>query len=176
MGGVSGPSIITDDFRLNRDIFKYKKLKKLYDWFFLEGMEDLPGHITHSGTWTTGANNASCMYDGTVDFLEACNMAYRSDIFKQVGGFDESFKGVGDWSEPDLSFRVRKAGWRLWFNRNAKLYHKPSRTGAFSRRIKDSSNRIENYMLFASRHVRPSWRNTMYKLFLRSYYFVTSIK
>ena len=40
--GVSGPSIIPDSHRKQRDLFRWKKVKSLYDSFFCEGKEDLP--------------------------------------------------------------------------------------------------------------------------------------
>lgn len=176
VGGVSGPAVITDNYRINRDIFKYKKVKKLYDLLFLDGMEDFPGHITRSGAWTTGACNPDCNYDGDVDFLEACNMSFRRRAFEQVGGFDESFRGVGDWSEPDLAFRIWEKGWGLWFNSLARLEHQPSKSGAFGKRAKDAPNRLKNYLLFADRHVPPHWSHSLYKLFLRGYYATQSLK
>jgi len=174
--GVSGPSIITDEYRKQRDLFKWKKVKMLYDFVFLGRSSSLPGHITKSGAWTTGACDESCRYEGEVDFLEACNMSYRRDVFEQVGGFDESYKGVGDWSEPDLAFRIRKIGGRLLFVQGAKLYHFPSRSGAYKKRKGDSRNRLSNYLLFSKKWVKRCWQNELYKLFLKSYYAFTSIK
>jgi len=176
IGGVSGPSIVDFFHRSNRDIFRFKLIKKIYDWVFLDGIENLPGHITRAGTWTTGACNEDCSYEGYVQYLEACNMSFTREAFEKTGGFDESFKGVGDWSEPDLAFRVTKAGYRLWFSRKAALRHNPSRSGAFRKRIGDSKNRLSNYVLFSDRHVSPSWRNSLYKAFLRSYYEVKGIE
>lgn len=168
--GVSGPAVITREYRRNRDIFSHKFAKLLYDLWFCGGQSSLPGHITRSGAWTTGACNPYCSYEGKVHFLEACNMAYRRDIFNLVGGFDETYRGVGDWSEPDLSFRIRKAGYNLWFSRNARLEHRPSCTGAFKKRKSDSRNRMANYELFSRRYIRPCWQHTLYKWFMRSYY------
>ena len=170
VGGVSGPSIVRPLYRRNRDLFRYPIIKWLYDRIFLEGMGHLPGHFTKWGAWTTGACNESCSYEGKVEFLEACNMSFSRKAFEHVGGFDESFKGVGDYSEPDLSFRLRRRGFKLLFLQGAKLYHNPSRTGAFSRRLGDSENRLRNFNLFANRNLRPSVRLNYYKLFLKTYY------
>lgn len=174
--GVSGPAVITERFRCNRDIFSKKFAKLLYDLWFCGGQSSLPGHITRSGAWTTGACNASCAYEGPVHFLEACNMAFRADVFNKLDGFDETYRGVGDWSEPDLSFRIRRAGHKLWFCRNARLEHRPSRSGAFKKRKSDSGNRLANYELFSKRWIRPCWQHTAYKLFLRIYYALASLK
>ena len=174
--GISGPSIITNEYRRNRDIFNYKFFKWLYDFIFCRGKSHLPGHITKAGAWTTGACNPNCSYQGEVQFLEACNMAYRFDIFHELNGFDESYKGVGDWSEPDLAFRVRQLGYKLWFSRDACLEHRPSKSGAFKKRLSDSRNRLANYELFSSRWIKPCWQHDLYKWFLRSYYAYKSSK
>jgi len=170
IAGVSGKAIITSEYKRNRDIFRFRIFKGLYDLVFCPGQSQLPGHITKSGAWTTGACNRTCDYEGEVHFLEACNMAFRADIFNEVSGFDESFKGVGDWSEPDLSFRIRKLGYKLWFSGDATLEHRPSKSGAFKKRLSDSRNRLANYELFASRWVKPCWQHSLYKQFLRTYY------
>lgn len=175
-GGVSGPSIITKEFRRNRDIFSFKFFKLLYDLWFCGRLRRLPGHIAKSGAWTTGACNEDCKYDGPVEFLEACNSAYRTDVFRELGGFDESYLGVGDWSEPDLSFRVRQLGYSLWFSRYAKLEHRPSKSGAFKKRHKDSHNRLSNYEKFSARWIKPCWQHDLYKWFLRTYYAVAPTK
>lgn len=170
IGGVSGPSVITKTFRENRDIFRFHFYKWLYDIVFCGGRSDLPGHITKSGAWTTGASEESCSYEGYVHFLEACNMAFRTDVFRACNGFDETFKGIGDWSEPDLSFRIRAAGYYLWFAGDARLEHRPDKSGAFKKRSSDSGNRLANYELFASRYVKPCFEHDLYKWFLRTYY------
>jgi len=175
IGGVSGPSFISREFRRNRDIFKFKFFKSVYDKFFCDGLSHLPGHITKSGAWTTGACDEKCDYQGEVEFLEACNMAFRADIFYAIGGFDESYLGVGDWSEPDLSFRVRRAGYHLWFSRDARIEHQPSKSGAYKKRAGDRS-RLTNYEKFAFKWIKPNFKHTLYKLFLRIYYAFKAIK
>ncbi len=176
VAGVSGPAIIVEAFRRQRDLFSYGWAKRIYDNFFCNGRHLLPGTITEAGAWTTGACDEDCQYEGEVDFLEACNMAWDSQVFHQVGGFDEAFKGVGDWSEPDLAFRIRKTGKRLWFTKDARLFHEPTRTGVFKKRIGDSRNRMANYRLFAKRHIKPHWKHTLYLGFLYSYYTFAAIE
>lgn len=99
-------------------------------------------------------------------------MSFRRDEFVLVGGFDESFKGVGDWSEPDLAFRLKEFGGELWFSRDARLEHRPSRGGAFKKRRRDSGNRMENYERFSKRWIEPHWKHSLYKQFLRTYYWI----
>lgn len=170
VGGVSGPAFINPEFKNNRDIFRLKTFKTLYDFLFCYGQSFLPGHITKAGAWTTGASEQSCSYEGEVHFLEACNMAYRADVFRLAGGFDETYKGIGDWSEPDLAFKVRQLGYKLWFSRDAALEHRPSKSGAFKKRSGDSGNRMANYELFSQKWIKPCFEHTLYKIFIRSYY------
>lgn len=174
--GVSGPSIILDRFRCQRDLFRYGWIKSLYDFFFLEGKGHLCGRFTRAGTWTTGACENSCDYNGEVDYLEASNMSFKKKSFWEIGGFDEIYRGVGDWSEPDAAFKLRKKGYKLWFNSRARLFHEPSRTGAYNKRAGESKIRLNNYLTFAKRWVKPCWRHSLFKLFLRIYYEIKTIK
>lgn len=169
VGGVSGPAIIPATYKRNRDIFKHKVFKLIYDKFFCEGQEALPGHIARSGAWTTGASLETCKYEGEVYFLEACNMSFRKSALEEVGGFDERYRGVGDWSEPDLCYRIKERGYKLLFTQGAKLYHLPSQTGAYTKRLSDNT-RYQNYRLFASRWVRPHWKHGVYLKFLEGYF------
>lgn len=168
--GVSGTSVISRWHRYKRDLFRHKTIKKIYDRVFLEGRQYLPGHFTDWGAWTTGACEESCNYEGEVHFLEACNMSFKRDAFEEVGGFDEAYKGIGDWSEPDLAFRIRARGHLLWFNPRARLYHEPSQTGAYYKR-RVIGARLTNYELFSRRWIKPSFKHTLYKLFLKGYYY-----
>jgi GT2 family glycosyltransferase len=56
--------------------------------------------------------------------LEVCPSAViviRKEVFKTVGGLDEKiFFGVIDW---DFSYRIRKAGWKLYFFSDSRVIH-----------------------------------------------------
>ena len=171
VGGVTGPAVVRGNYRRNRDVFKYGWINNL----FMDGRKMLPGHISRSGAWTTGATE-ECGYEGDVEFLEACNMAFTRDLFFEHNGFDTSYKGVGDWSEPDLAFRIRKSGYRMWFSKDARLEHRPSCSGAFKKRKSDSGNRLHNYELFSKRWIKPYWKHSLYKGILRTYYALKNVK
>jgi GT2 family glycosyltransferase len=95
-------------------------------------------------------------------------MAFDTKAFWEVGGFDEKFEGVGDWSEPDLCCRLRAEGKRLYFSKEARLEHRPSQTGAYKKRLR-KSNRLENYELFSRRWVKPCWQHSLHKFTLKTY-------
>lgn len=173
--GVSGPAVIRPELRANRDIFKYRLFKRIYDQLFLDGKASLPGHFTDWGAWTTGACEETCSYEGEVHFLEACNMSFKREIFHKSNGFGE-YAGVGDWSEPDLCFKIRGLGGKLFFNPNAKVYHNVSKSGAYGLRLEDSKNRLQNFFKFADRHLKQGWKLECYKLFVSSYYAYQTVK
>ena len=96
-------------------------------------------------------------------------MAFEKKAFWEVNGFDEAYEGIGDWSEPDLCYRLRKNGKKLWFSRDARLEHRPSQSGAYQKRLV-KCNRMENYNLFSERWIKPSIRHSVYKFVLRTYF------
>ncbi|OYV02770.1 hypothetical protein CGW93_03940 [candidate division bacterium WOR-3 4484_18] len=58
-----------------------------------------------------------------VDTLIGCNMAVRKDCVIEVGGFDENFMGSCQREETEISLRLRKRGWKIYYNGKAQLMH-----------------------------------------------------
>jgi len=56
-----------------------------------------------------------------------CNIAYRRDIFLQLGGFDESFPDAS-WEDNDLGFRARWGGYRHVMAEEAVVSHPHEQT------------------------------------------------
>ena len=170
--GVTGPAIIPATYRQHRDLFRYPVLKWAYDRLFLDPDSHLPGRITRAGAFTTAASEETCTYEGPVHYLEACNMAWRTETLRSVGGFDVAYGGIGDWSEPDAAARLRlRYGHKsLWFSPSAKLTHCPSQSGAYLLRDADARQRLENYRIFAQRWVPSTVRHRLYRAFLAAYY------
>lgn len=158
--GVTGPSIIKREYRKNRDCFRLP--------VFLFS-EKVPGKISEWGQWSLEACKEGCSFNGEVDYLEACNMSFKAEAFREVGGFDESYKGIGDWSEPDLCFRLGAKGHKFWFSRDAVVEHRPSQSGAYKKRLV-KCNRMENYELFSKRWLKDSFRHRLYKKMISTYF------
>jgi len=158
--GVSGPSYTKNEFRKNRDCFNFPV--ELFS-------SRRCGEISRWGQWSLAATKETCSYHGFVDYLEACNMSFEAEAFWSVGGFDETYKGIGDWSEPDLCYRLRQAGHCLWFSENARLEHRPATSGAYKKRLAPC-NRMENYELFSKRWIIPCWQHSLYKLLMKGYF------
>lgn len=77
------------------------------------------------------------MYKNRVLYLVTANCLFRRDALMKIGGFDESFKSPGG-EDPELSFRLLKAGYRLEHEPFARVIH----------------------------HYTPSWRG-FYRMFFR---------
>lgn len=61
-------------------------------------------------------------FAGTLDWVGSYSAAYRKKDFFAAGGFDESFpKASGE--DPELSYKLAKAGKKLVFNPWAIVYH-----------------------------------------------------
>ena len=56
-------------------------------------------------------------------FLTSNNVAYRADVLREVGGFDEAFRGAGA-EERDLHARLRARGRRLVFAADVVVRHR----------------------------------------------------
>lgn len=184
IGGVTGPTIIPPRLLKNRDIFFFYQTKglwgalgKFWENFFLEGKKYEVGQITKSGAWTPGSNfPQSLKIKGLkqVDYLEACNMTLRRALVQKVNGFDYHYTGVGEWSELDLAMRIKKLGYQLVFNPQAKVTHFIAQTGVYSRRT-GAQSRMENFLRFYFHHIfqpRPTYllKFLAYILFLNSYW------
>lgn len=158
--GVSGPTVIEEKFRNNRDLFRYRWAKALYDRLFLEGRARLPGKLSSVGAPTTGSNDEDCKYEGEVDYLEACNMAVQRKEAIDAGGFSPDYVRTSEWCEVDMALRLRGFG-HLRFSKNAGLYHRPSRTGVYHSRLQ-THHRWTNFKIFQERWVRPSFKRNLY--------------
>ncbi len=60
---------------------------------------------------------------------------YRSSMFRKIGIFDEKFFAY--YEDVDISFRAQLAGWKVWYEPAAKVYHQvnatSSKLGSFNR-------------------------------------------
>jgi cellulose synthase/poly-beta-1,6-N-acetylglucosamine synthase-like glycosyltransferase len=59
----------------------------------------------------------------TIDFIGTYSAGYRKNIFLKFGGFDESFP-IASGEDPELSFRLSKAGLKMVFQPKAFVWHK----------------------------------------------------
>jgi glycosyltransferase involved in cell wall biosynthesis len=168
IGGVTGPTVIPDGHKKYRDLFYFQKkiiagnffwriIGKVYFNYFLEGEPYAVSKWFRSGAFSLGSNYKECLQISNcieVSNQEACNMAVKKDLLIRINGFDESFSGIGEYNEPDVTFKIRKLGYRIIFNPKAAVYHLPSIEGFFKERPAAYS-RMENFIQFYFRHIIP---------------------
>ena len=59
-----------------------------------------------------------------------CNFSVLREAIRNVGGFDEALNvGAALYEETDLFLRIGAAGYRVWFNSNARLTHLAASSG-----------------------------------------------
>ena len=67
------------------------------------------------------ANTPLALRARHVTFASGCAMMVRSDILRQLGGFDSRFFMYEE--DLELSLRVQKDGWRIWYESAAIIKH-----------------------------------------------------
>lgn len=169
IGGVSGPTLIPEDRKDNRDLAAFlakfqesrnillRLIGGLYISIVLQNRVSEVGKILKSGAFTPGSNYKSCLQLASlqdVDYLEASHMCFRRDLLKEINGFDYIYEGTGEWNEPDFCFKVKSRGYRLVFNPKAITYHYISQAGVFKART-NSYERSRNFIFFYMRWIKP---------------------
>jgi GT2 family glycosyltransferase len=189
IGGVTGPTIIPEEYRQGRDIIRFnekvkarsnvmwKLLAEVYHGYLMEGQPFAVSRFFKSGAFSLGSNYPECLQlrkSIEVDHLEACNWSARRELIERVGGFDEEYVGVGEYHEADIAYKIKRLGYQLIFNPKAKVEHCPSISGVFSARAQ-AFGRSRNLVLFYFRHIKPDTPDKLlrfltYLLFYNGYW------
>jgi GT2 family glycosyltransferase len=59
--------------------------------------------------------------DRQAEHLPGCNMAFRAEALRAIGGFDAQFRIAGD--DVDVCWRIQQCGWTLGFSAGAMVWH-----------------------------------------------------
>jgi glycosyltransferase involved in cell wall biosynthesis len=96
-----------------------------------------------------------------------CNMSFRREIFtKHNLHFDERFRGSAVREESDFCLRIRKTGYKIWYDPEAHLVHLGEETGG----CHDISMRSLKYQLtFYHNHFLMGLKNLNFTQALRLY-------
>ncbi len=62
--------------------------------------------------------------NNNTDYATGCCLSIRSDVFKKINGFSESFRMYAE--DADLSLRIRSAGGQIMYIPDSKIWHKVS--------------------------------------------------
>jgi len=88
--------------------------------------------------------------DKEVDVLCGGIMAFRRSVIEKLGGFDEKLEKISRYSymeDQDIAIRIKKAGFKIKYIANVRIYHFPSTRG------RDSSFKVEATKVFNSRYI-----------------------
>ncbi|TNE85955.1 MAG: glycosyltransferase family 2 protein [Deltaproteobacteria bacterium] len=93
---------------------------------------------------------------GTVHSLKGCAMAFRTEVLRDVGGFDRRYGGTAFLEDTDASERVRRLGLALHFVGDVRVEHLSAPSGGV--RMPESLHhwwRFHNTGLFLATHRGP---------------------
>ncbi len=193
IGGVTGPSIIPEKYLSNRDVliflrnlrsqnYFWRFIGKIYTQYFMEGQPFRVDHWFTSGAFSFGACYKKSLKEKfqTVTNLEPCNYSVRTELLREINGFDPIYKGVGEYHEADAAFKISNKGYLLVFNPKVVINHYPSRDGVFNNRSQ-SFSRMTNFVVFYLRFLKSAnpfyiLRFLLYVAFLECYYIYASVK
>jgi len=96
--GIGGPNIAPDG-----------------DGLVAKAVSHSPGNPTHV-----------LVHDRLAEHLPGCNMAFRTQALRAIGGFDPQFKIAGD--DVDVCWRIQEKGWTLGFTAGAMVWHHRRKT------------------------------------------------
>ena len=176
IAGVTGPTFVPKELRGNRDSIRWAENPKgLLKWLYDDG-EFKPAGIRKCGCVSYDSNYEERFgpwpFDGyEPDHLEGTNWAMRTELIRQVGGFDPKFDGVSEWIDDDVVFKVKKLGYSLAYNPNAFLYHLLGKGGHYGNRF-EGFGRLKNWLRFHIRHSKFHPKMVVYFM-LWAFYFVS---
>ncbi len=191
VGGVTGPTLMSEAGLKSRDLTTFlENFKKsnnpllgLLNWVYQDYIYENKifevSRFLDSGAFTLGTNYSSCLKIKQlvdVDTLEACNWSCRTALLRQVGGFDTIYlKGLGDYHEADIPFKIRKIGFRTVFDPKVILKHNVE-VGKVTKARPASYYRIQNFIIFYSRHIKFTSKRKILRfscnLLLQNLYYV----
>jgi GT2 family glycosyltransferase len=90
-------------------------------------------------------------------------MMVRSDVFKQLNGFDPLFGPFGP-EDLDFSLRLQKAGYKAMYIPKAVGYHQVSHTFGEGYSEEYARHKSRHWLLFMRRHASPGQKIAFYLL------------
>ncbi|AYD39334.1 glycosyltransferase family 2 protein [Clostridium fermenticellae] len=81
------------------------------DWFKFTGIH-----------YEMGKADVKCDAEKEINFMTGCSMLIKRDVFEKVGLLSEEYFMY--YEDVDFCVRVNDAGYKIWYNPNAVIYHK----------------------------------------------------
>lgn len=110
------------------------------------------GRIRKIDGKVTGNFNAD--FKTEIEHGYGCNISYKKDLLIKVGGYDERLRGTGSFDDMDVSFKIRKLGYRIIFEPLAQTIHLQGAGG--TREFSFAQQMYwyyHNFMLFYLKHM-----------------------
>lgn len=121
---------------LDADCIPYPNwIEIIADRFSNNNIQVLGGGVDfeENNFWTL-SDNISMFYEyyyknppGYRNILPSLNFAIRKDVFNKLGGYDEKYTVGTTGEDADLTLRLKKMGYSLYFEPRAVVRHKPDR-------------------------------------------------
>ncbi len=119
-------------------------LWRVYHTIFLGGKIPKVGSLYLSGE-SIGHDHVLSFFPKSlidVDWVAGGNMAFRRKVFREIGFFDENFKGSCHYYESDFCLRLKEKGYRIVFNPDTSILHVGSSSGRARSHYENNWNRI----------------------------------
>ncbi|MDD3296484.1 MAG: glycosyltransferase [Candidatus Omnitrophica bacterium] len=98
--------------------------------------------------------NFNADFKTEIEHAYGCNVSFRKELLLRVGGYDERLIGTSSFDDADVSFKIRKLGYRIVFEPLAEAVHLQARGGC--RDILPGEKvywYYHNFMLFYLKHM-----------------------
>jgi GT2 family glycosyltransferase/glycosyltransferase involved in cell wall biosynthesis len=100
-------------------------------------------------------NRPDYSYARQVDYISGCSIALPVSLWRELGGFDPWF-GPAYCEDVDLAFRVRAAGYQVWFQPQSRIVHYEGKTSGF-----DISTGTKAYQVSNMKKLFLRWRDVL---------------
>lgn len=163
VGGVGGFPVITSSEETDLDVQEVltgfneatsriiKVAGAVYSSFFQENLPFL--RLSHCGVCVVEPRGVPDTISD-VDFMIGCNMSFRMDAIRMIGGFDDGYIEHGECVEVDACVRLKETGFRILLNPKAIVYHSISKENA----IRSIRGRSRNLYYFVAKNSRTGLR------------------
>ncbi len=98
----------------------------------------------------TDPYNALYRFARPVDYCSAALLGLRTDVWQQLGGFDDTFS-PGYYEDTDLCFRLRREGYEVWFEPGALVLHREGGSHGTDVTVGVKRHQVINQRVFAER-------------------------
>lgn len=182
IAGVTGPTFVPLERRLNRDsILIWENPNRFLRWLqddraFSPAAIYKCGMVSYDSNYLerfTYPNKFPDQFD--CDHLEGTNWAMRTDLIRKAGGFDPKFDGVAEWFDTDVEQKIKRLGYRLVYNSEAKLRHLLAFSENYNDRF-DGFGRIKNWIRYHWRHSKFHWKMVVFLLVWCLYFIHSWVK